>query len=138
MVFDTSALIAILQKESETEVFTRTILRASRRLISAVTALEAEMVAFGRAGKDGVAFLEFVVQMLSCETVPCSLDELAIARRAFRRFGKGRHPAGLDLGDRFQYALARVTGEPLLFKGEDFAQTDIVSVRLSSNVLEPK
>jgi ribonuclease VapC len=138
MVIDTSALIAILQKEPEAEVFTRMILRDSRRLISVVTALEAEMVAFGRAGKDGVALLEFVIHKLSCETVQCSLEELAIARRAFRRFGKGRHPAGLNLGDCFPYALARVTGEPLLFKGEDFAQTDIVRVRLSSNVLEPE
>jgi ribonuclease VapC len=88
-----------------------------------MTALEAEIVAFGRAGEDGVALLELVLHKLQCETVPCSLEQLASARRAFWRFGKGRHPAGLNLGDCFPYALARVTGEPLLFKREDFTQT---------------
>ena len=82
------------------------------------------------AGEDGVVLLELVLHKLQCETVPCSLEQLAAARRAFRRFGKGRHPAGLNLGDCFPYALARVTGEPLLFKGEDFTQTDIARVKL--------
>jgi len=130
MVIDTSALIAILQKEPEAQSFTRAIVRDSRRLVSVMTALEAEMVAFGRAGDDGVALLELMLHKLQCEIVPCSLEQLAAARRAFRRFGKGRHPAGLNLGDCFPYALARVTGEPLLFKGEDFTQTDIARVEL--------
>ncbi len=88
------------------------------------------MVAFGRAGEDGVAVLELVLHKLQCETVPCSLEHLGAARRAFRRFGKGRHPAGLNLGNCFPYALARVTGEALLFKGEDFTQTDAARVKL--------
>ena len=130
MVIDTPALIAILQKEPEAQSFTRAIVRDSRRLVSVMSALEAEMVAFGRVGEDGVALLELVLHKLQCETVPCSLEQLAAARRAFRRFGKGRHPAGLNLGDCFPYALARVTGELLLFKGEDFTQTDIARVEL--------
>jgi ribonuclease VapC len=133
MVIDTSALIAILQKEPEAETFTRAIVRDSRRLISVMTALEAEMVVFGRAGDDGVALLELVLHKLQCETTPCSLEQLTFARRAFRRFGKGRHPAGLNLGDCFPYALARLTGEPLLFKGADFSQTDIVQVKLPAS-----
>jgi ribonuclease VapC len=130
LVIYTSALIAILQKEPEAETFIRAIVRDSRRLISVVTTLEAEMVAYGRAGEDGVALLELILQKLKCESAPCSLDQLAAARRAFRRFGKGRHPAGLNLGDCFPYALARVSGEPLLFKGEDFSLTDIARVEL--------
>jgi ribonuclease VapC len=132
MVIDTSALIAILQKEPEAEAFTRAIFQDSRRLISVVTVLEAEMVAFGRAGEDGVALLELALQKLQCETIPCSLEQLTSARRAFRRFGKGRHPASLNLGDCFPYALARVTGEPLLSKGADFPRTDVIRVKLPS------
>jgi ribonuclease VapC len=130
MVIDTSALIAILQNEPEAERFTRAIVGDSRRLISVMTALEVEMVAFGRAGEEGVALLERVLQKLGCETVSCSLEQLTSARRAFRKFGKGRHPAGLNLGDCFPYALSRVTGEPLLFTGADFAQTDIARASL--------
>jgi ribonuclease VapC len=133
VVIDTSALIAILQTEPEAETFIRAIVRDSRRLVSVVTVLEAEMVTYGRAGEDGVVLLELVLQKLKCETVACTLDQLAASRRAFRRFGKGRHPAGLNLGDCFPYALARVSGEPLLFKGEDFSLTDIARVELPSS-----
>jgi antitoxin VapB len=80
-VIDTSALIAILQKEPEAQSFTRAIVRDSRRLVSVMTALEAEMVAFGRAGEDGVALLELALHKLQGETVPCSLEQLASARR---------------------------------------------------------
>jgi ribonuclease VapC len=97
VVIDTSALIAILEKEPEAERFIRAIVRDSRRLVSVVTALEAEMVAFSRAGENGVALLELAMQKLKCENIPCSADQLVAARRAFRRFGKGRHPAGLNL-----------------------------------------
>jgi ribonuclease VapC len=99
VVIDTSALIAILQTEPEAETFIRAIVRDSRRLVSVVTVLEAEMVTYGRAGEDGVVLLELVLQKLKCETVACTLDQLAASRRAFRRFGKGRHPAGLNLGE---------------------------------------
>ncbi len=133
MVIDTSALIAIVQKEPEAEIFVRAIVGDTRRLVSVVSALEAETVAYGRAGEDGVVLLELLLQKLRCETAPCSLDHLVAARRAFRRFGKGRHPAGLNLGDCFPYALARVTGEPLLFKGDDFSLTDIVQVARPAN-----
>lgn len=130
MVIETSALIAILQNEPDAERFIRAIVRDSRRLVPVVSALEAEMVAYGRGGEDGVVLLELVLQKLKCETAPCSLDQLAAAQRAFRRFRKGRHPAGLNMGDCFSYALARMSGEPLLFKSEDFSLTEIAPVQL--------
>jgi len=132
VVIDTSALIAILQKGPEADFFVRAIAGDARRLVSVVSELEAEMEAYVRAGEDGVVLLELLLQKLRCETTPCSLDQLTAARRAFRKFGKGRHPAGLNLGDCFPYALARVTGEPLLFKGDDFSLTDIVKVERPS------
>jgi ribonuclease VapC len=133
VVIDTSALIAILQKEPEADLFVRAIAGDARRLISVVSALEAEMAAYGRAGEDAVVLLELFLQKLRCETTLSSLDQLTAARRAFRRFGKGRHPAGLNLGDCFLYALARVRGEPFLFKGDDFSLTDIVKVERPSS-----
>lgn len=83
------------------------------------------MVALGRRGEPGLEQMQALIERLELEVVPLSDDQAKLAIEAFRHFGKGRHPAGLNYGDCFSYALSKATGEPLLFKGGDFSQTDI-------------
>ena len=83
------------------------------------------MVVHGRFGPQGVAELNMLLRVTEVEPVPFTIEQLPMALEAYRRFGKGKHPAGLNFGDCFSYALARATGEPLLFKGDDFSQTDV-------------
>ena len=126
MVIDTSALLAILFLEPEAERFARAIAGAARRLISAGTLLETGIVLQARHGDEGARDLDLLVLKLGIEVAPVTERQVALARRAYRQYGKGqRHPAGLNFGDCFAYALARDAGEPLLFKGEDFARTDV-------------
>ena len=125
MVIDTSAVMAVLLDEPERGRFTALIGAATPRRMSAVTLVEATMVFEGRKGPAGAGRVDRFVEDGEIEVVPVSVDQARLAQEAFRRFGKGRHPAGLNLGDVFAYALARATGEPLLFKGDDFARTDI-------------
>jgi ribonuclease VapC len=125
MVIDSSALIAILRREPEEQGFRNAIKLASTRLLSASTRVEIGIVALGLAGDGGLKEADALLDTLRVETVPLSADHARLAIDAFRHFGKGRHPAGLNCGDCFSYALAKATGEPLLFKGDDFAQTDI-------------
>jgi ribonuclease VapC len=125
MVIDSSALIAVLRREPEEQEFRNAIKLASSRLLSASTRVETGMVALGLAGEVGLEQVDALLETLRVETVPLSADHARLAIDAFRHFGKGRHPAGLNFGDCFSYALAKATGEPLLFKGDDFAQTDI-------------
>lgn len=125
MVIDTSALMAILRREPEEQEFRNAIKLASSRLLSASTRVEIGIVALGRAGDAGLEQLQALLETLRLETVPLSADHAGLAIDAFRRFGKGRHPAGLNFGNCFSYSLAKATGEPLLFKGQDFSQTDI-------------
>ena len=125
MVVDSSALIAILRGEPEEPAFRNAIRTAPNRLLSAPTRVEASMVALGRRGEPGLEQMQALIERLELEVVPLSDDHAKLAIEAFRRFGKGRHPAGLNYGDCFSYALAKATGEPLLFKGDDFSQTDI-------------
>lgn len=125
MVIDTSALIALLQEEEEAPRFRRLIAGASVCLVSAATQFEASMLALSRRGERGITELQATFTAASAEIVPVTADHARGALEAFRRFGKGRHPAALNFGDCFSYALAHATGEPLLFKGRDFAQTDI-------------
>ena len=127
MVLDTSAIVAILLDEPERASFDRRIADDPTRLVSAASRIEATFVIEGRKGEAGRARLERFFRLIGAEVVPVTLEQVEIACAAFRRYGKGRHPAGLDLGDVFAYALARATGEPLLFKGDDFALTDIAS-----------
>jgi ribonuclease VapC len=129
MTLDTSAVLAILQDEPERAEFVSLIEHSSRRLISAVSVLEAAMVLEGRRGDDAGADLDLFLQKASIETVAFDQEQLELARTAFRRYGKGRHPAGLNFGDCAAYALARWSGEPLLFKGDDFSVTDVERVR---------
>lgn len=126
MVVDASALVAILRKEPERELFARTILRASVRVMSPVNWLEAAIRA-ENTRPDEIQVLEAFVAAAEIQIVPIDVLQMRIAHIAWRDFGKGRHPAKLNLGDCFAYALAKSLNEPLLFKGGDFGRTDIRS-----------
>jgi len=125
MIIDSSALLAILLNEPERTSFQRALKEDQTRLISTATLLEASVVVLGRRGEPGVAELHLLIADAEVETVAFTPEHLALALEAFRRFGKGRHPASLNFGDCFSYALAKATNEPLLFKGDDFSKTDI-------------
>lgn len=125
MIVDTSALLAILQAEPESRLFAEAIEAASGPTLSVVSFVEASMVLDARHGAEGRDRLDRMIRESRMEIAPVDLEQAQIAREAFRDFGKGRHPARLNFGDCFAYALARQRGEPLLFKGDDFARTDI-------------
>ena len=125
MVIDTSAVIAILQDEPERKAFSEAIESADDRAMSVASFVEASMVVDARYGPDGVRDLDLLIAKARIDLVPVDADQAHLARSAFRTYGKGRHPAGLNFGDCFAYALARTLGEPLLFKGSDFSLTDI-------------
>jgi ribonuclease VapC len=127
MVIDTSAIVAILQDEPERARFVRLIAADEVRLLSAVSRVECTCVIEGRKRHAGRADLELFLREAAIEVALVTADQAEIACEVFRRFGRGRHPAGLNIGDTFAYALAKATGEPLLFKGDDFARTDIAS-----------
>ena len=124
MIVDTSALIAILFREPEHLAFRAAILRADNARLSAASYVEAHVVVVRRR-PDQIAELEALIASLSLVIEPLTLDHARAARDGFARFGQTRHPAALNFGDCFAYALAATTGEPLLFKGEDFARTDV-------------
>lgn len=128
MVIDTSAIVAIAQNEPEAPTLEQRIADDPVRFISAATLLEAAMVLETRFGEPGGAELDLWLARANVEIVAVEAEHADQARRAWRRYGKGRHPAGLNYGDCFSYALAKLTDEPLLFKGNDFAQTDIRAV----------
>ncbi len=123
MVLDTSALIAILSAEPEAETFATAT--ATIRLLSAASFLETAVVIESRYGLAGGEKLDELIQTAHIQIEPVTAEQAAAARSAYRSFGKGRHPAALNFGDCFAYALAKTTGESLLFKGNDFTQTDI-------------
>lgn len=125
MVIDTSAVLAILLGEPERRRFNEKIEANPIRLMSAASYLEAAIVIDDRFGYDGARDLKLFLTEAEVAIEPVTLEQAEVAREAYRRFGKGNHPAGLNFGDCFAYALARITGEPLLFKGNDFTQTDI-------------
>jgi ribonuclease VapC len=127
VVIDTSALVAILCNEPDAEVFEDALDRSERSLISAVSVLETSMVIENRFGENAGNELDLLIYKLPIEVRPADSDQLHWARRAFRIYGRGRHPAGLSFGDCFSYALAKSTGDSILFKGERFSQTDLIS-----------
>ncbi len=129
MVIDTSALLAILFDEPERPAFTRLIAADPVRLVSAVSRVETAMVVTSRKGEPGRKAMERLMAEAEITTEAVTGKQGEIALAAFLRFGKGQHRAALNLGDIFAYALARDRGEPLLFKGEDFAATDIEPAR---------
>lgn len=126
MVIDTSAVLAILQDESERGRFTTAIAEAARSLMSAATLLEAAIVVETRYGLEGGRYLDLLLERADVEITPVDEPQVRVAREAYRRFGKGRHPAALNYGDCFAYALAKVQGQRLLFTGANFARTDVV------------
>ena len=129
MVVDTSAIVAILFGEAEAGLFAEMIEADPTRLVSAASVLESCLVVESELGEAGGRELDLLLLTAAIEVVPFSTDHLRVARYAFRTFGKGRHPAGLNFGDCFSSALSKTTAEPLLFKGADFARTDVISCR---------
>ena len=132
MVIDTSALVAILQNEPERHVFNEAIEAASSRRMSVANFVEISLVIESRQGAEGLRELDFFLDRAGIHLVAVDAEQGKVARRAFSQFGKGRHPAGLNYGDCFAYALAKVLAEPLLFKGNDFSKTDITPFETSS------
>lgn len=125
MVIDTSAIVAIALDEPSAAELEAQIADDPVRLISAATVLEATMVLETRLGDSGGRELDLWLLKIGAEIVSVDVEQVDAARRAWRRYGKGRHAAALNYGDCFSYALALTRGEPLLFKGEDFARTDV-------------
>ncbi len=125
MIIDASAIMAILFAESDATHYEQAISAAWPRRMSAVALLEATMVVESKGGTAAGRQLDVFLDKAEIESTPVTPEHVEAARRAWRRFGKGNHPAALNFGDCFAYALAKTTGEPLLFKGDDFAHTDI-------------
>lgn len=125
MVIDTSALAAIFFAEPERPTLLNAITVAESRLISAATLLETGIVLEGRQGENAGREFDLFVVRANFQIVPVDAEQIEIARSAWRKFGKGRHPAALNFGDCFSYALAKFSGEPLLSKGTDFDLTDV-------------
>jgi len=130
MVIDSSAIIAVLLNEVNAADVARAIEASSQHLLSAVNLLEASIVIESRKGEAGGRELDLLIYRAAIEIVAVDQDQAELARIAWRRFGKGRHPAGLNYGDCFAYALAKTRQLPLLFQGGDFTRTDIDCVPL--------
>ncbi|NER36011.1 MAG: type II toxin-antitoxin system VapC family toxin [Oscillatoria sp. SIO1A7] len=125
MVIDPSAILAIVYGEAEAETFLRLIGKSNLCLLSSPGYVETSIVLGSRYGEKGVENLDLLLKELSITVVPFSPEQARLATEAFLKFGKGRHPAKLNMGDCFSYGLAKAMGQPLLFKGNDFIQTDI-------------
>lgn len=125
MVIDTSALVAMLSNEPEAEQFETAVEADLVRLMSTASYLETAIVIEARFGEPGGRELDLWLHRAAVDLVAVDADQAGTARVAYRLFGKGRDRAGLNYGDCFSYALAKVSGQPLLFKGDDFARTDI-------------
>jgi ribonuclease VapC len=127
MILDTSALAAILFGEPEAAGFAKLIHDADSCLISAGNFLELCIVVEAQLGPEASRQCDMFLQRAGIVIEPVTVEQAHLARQAFLDFGTGRHPAALNFGDCFAYALAKVTGEPLLFKGEDFKKTDLTA-----------
>lgn len=127
MILDTSAIIAILAGELDAELYIRALSRAPHCYISAGTFVELSIVLEAQFAAEVARQCDALFRRLGVVIEPVTVEQSYAARQAFHDFGKGRHPAGLNCGDCFAYALAKVADEPLLFKGADFQKTDIVS-----------
>ena len=125
MVIDTSAVLAILGDEPEADLLAEKIALAGARWISAASLLETAIVVEARHGVAGGQKLDELIATARIRVEPVTVGQVTIARLAYRTYGKGRHPAGLNFGDCFSYALAKLRNQPLLFKGGDFSQTDL-------------
>ena len=125
MIVDSSALIAILFNEPDRASLVAKMASASSLSVSAASVLESAMVLEGNRGLGASADLDDLIRRTRMRIIPFDVEQLEIARKAFELYGKGRHPAGLNFGDCISYALAKWTGEALLYKGEDFTLTDV-------------
>jgi ribonuclease VapC len=128
MVLDTSALLALLLNEPDAEAFRVAVEEDQTRLVSAASWLEKAIVIEARKGVSGGREFDLLIHKAGISLVAVDSEQVSEARRAHRRFGRGHHAAGLNFGDVFAYALARTSGEPLLFAGTDFAKTDVRAV----------
>jgi ribonuclease VapC len=124
MVVDTSASLAIFLSEPEREQFLDKIIQSQCRLISAASVLETGIVLETKKGEAAGREFDLFLVRVDIQIVPVDAEQVELARSAWRKYGKGRHPAGLNFGDCFAYALAKISGEPLLAKGQDFSLTD--------------
>jgi ribonuclease VapC len=125
MIIDSSALLAILGDEPERHIFNRSIIGSQYRGMSVAVFIEASIGLESRHGYDGIRDLDLFIVKAEIDLVPVDIEQAYIARRAYKQFGKGKHPAGLNFGDCFSYALAKARNDSLLFKGTDFSKTDI-------------
>jgi ribonuclease VapC len=130
MVIDTSALVAMLGDEPEAERFEAAVEADHVRLMSTASYLETAIVIETRLGEPGGRELDLWLHRAAIDLVAVHADQADAARAAYRKYGKGRHRAGLNYGDCFSYGLAKISGQPLLFKGEHFQHTDIGAVAL--------
>lgn len=129
MIVDTSAVIAILFNESDAEIYANAIARADACRMSAATFVEVSIVVDIQTKNSGSRQLDAFMRRAGITIEPVTEEHAHLARQAYTDFGKGRHPAGLNFGDCFSYALAKSCREPLLFKGQDFAKTDLTGAR---------
>ena len=127
MMIDTSDVLAILFDEPERRTFNEKIEADTTRLMSAASYLETAIIVDDRLGREGGRDLRLFMAEADIEVVSATIEQAEIARDAYRRYGRGNHPAGLNYGDCFAYALASVASEPLLFKGNDFSKTDLAA-----------
>ena len=132
MVIDSSALLAILFGEPEADAFIEALAAPDRKFMSAVNKLEAMIVLEARKGPAGAASLVKLLAAANIEIIPFDSGQSEIAMAAWRQYGRGRHPAGLNLGDCAAYALASTLNDPLLFKGGDFSRTDLAAAIVMS------
>lgn len=128
MVIDTSALVAMLSDEPEAQQLEAAVETDDARLMSVASYLETAIVIETRFGEPGGRELDLWLHRAEVDLVSVDANQADAARAAYRTYGKGRHRAGLNYGDCFSYALAKISGQPLLFKGEDFGHTDIPAV----------
>jgi ribonuclease VapC len=129
MILDTSAIIAILFDEDDAEIYAQAITRADSCRLSAATFVETAIVVEAQTKNSGSRQLDAFIRRAGIAIDPVTEEQAHIARQAFIDFGKGRHPAALNYGDCFSYALSKATREPLLLKGKDFAKTDLTAAR---------
>jgi ribonuclease VapC len=125
MVIDSSAIVSIFLDEPDRDRFLESILTAESRLFSAANVLESAIVLEARKGEAAGREFDLFLLRANIDIVPVDADQVEIARSAWRKYGKGRHPAGLNFGDCFAYALAKSAGDTVLAKGTDFAKTDV-------------
>jgi ribonuclease VapC len=128
VIIDTSALVALLDQEPEAARIAHALASTPERTLSAANLVEIGIVMQARRGDDGARDLDLLLAKLKVEIAVVTPGHADIARKAFRRYGRGRHVANLNFGDCFAYALAKDKSAPLLFKGDDFGQTDVMVV----------